>query len=79
MIAGGKIVTDTFDITIGKCTVIKDPWENQYVPLDSSKGNLKTDSEKKVLGLKNNNKINLNFFHYYGNIWEKSNNRNDIL
>jgi catechol 2,3-dioxygenase-like lactoylglutathione lyase family enzyme len=34
---------------IGKCAVVKDPWENQYILLDTSKGLLKTDSNKNVI------------------------------
>lgn len=54
--AGGKIVTGPFDIPIGKCAVVKDPWENQYIILDSSKGLLETNSEKKVIGLTKSDK-----------------------
>ena len=50
--AGGKIVYGPFDIQIGKCAVIEDPWKNKYIILDSSKGQLKTDKEKNVIGLK---------------------------
>lgn len=41
-----------FDIQIGKCVVVKDPWENLFVILDSSKDKLKTDDNGKVIGLK---------------------------
>lgn len=50
--AGGEIVKGPFDIQIGKCAVVLDPWNNQYVILDSSKGLLVTDATKKVVGLK---------------------------
>jgi len=50
--AGGKIVYGPFDIQIGKCAVIEDPWKNKYIILDSSKGQLKTDKDKNVIGLK---------------------------
>ena len=50
--AGGEIVKGPFDIPIGKCVVVKDPWENQYVILDSSKGLFETDVNKNVIGLK---------------------------
>jgi len=50
--AGGEIVNGPFDIQIGKCAVVKDPWDNQYVILDSSKGTFETDENKKVVGLK---------------------------
>lgn len=50
--AGGKVIAGSFDIPIGKCAVVEDPWSNQYVILDTSKGILKTDEDKKVIGLK---------------------------
>ena len=48
---GGRVVEPIFDITIGKCVIVEDPWNNKYVLLDSSKGLLKTDSNKNVIGL----------------------------
>ncbi|MFW9847717.1 MAG: VOC family protein [Candidatus Thorarchaeota archaeon] len=51
--AGGEIVTGPFDIPIGKCVVVRDPWENQFVILDASKGTFETDEHKQVVGLKN--------------------------
>lgn len=48
--AGGKVITGPFDIKIGKCAVIEDPWTNQYVILDSTKGTFVTDSEGNVIG-----------------------------
>lgn len=47
--AGGSIVAGPFDIRIGKCVVVRDPFGNVLVLLDSSKGLLKTDSEGNVL------------------------------
>lgn len=41
--AGGSIVSGPFDIKIGKCVVVADPWGNRLVLLDSTKGLLKTD------------------------------------
>lgn len=38
--AGGSIVVPPFDIEIGRCTVVADPWGNQLVMLDMSKGPL---------------------------------------
>ena len=37
-------------IQIGRCVVVRDPWGNELVLLDSSKGLLKTDSEGNVIG-----------------------------
>src|SRR5690554_6082162 len=36
--AGGQILYGPFDIKIGKCAVVKDPWGNKYVILDHTKG-----------------------------------------
>ena len=48
--AGGKIVVPPFDIQIGRCTVVQDPWGNRLVLLDTSKGLLATDAEGNVIG-----------------------------
>ena len=48
--AGGEILSGPFDIQIGKCAVVKDPWGNQYVILDSSKGLFITDEEGNIVG-----------------------------
>jgi len=48
--AGGKVVTPPFDIQIGRCTVVQDPWGNEYVLLDMSKGLLTTDADGNVTG-----------------------------
>lgn len=48
--AGGEIIAGPFDIAIGKCVVVRDPWGNHLVLLDSSKGLLKTDTEGYVIG-----------------------------
>ena len=47
--AGGSIVTGPFDIKIGKCVVVADPWGNKLVLLDSTKGTLKTDKDGWVI------------------------------
>ena len=47
--AGGSIVAGPFDIAIGKCVVVKDPWGNSLVLLDSSKGLLKTNEDGHVI------------------------------
>ncbi len=47
--AGGSIVAGPFDIKIGKCVVVKDPWGNQLVLLDCSKGLLRTDQDGYVI------------------------------
>ena len=48
--AGGSIVEGPFDIRIGRCAVVQDPWGNRLVVLDMSKGRLVTDAEGNVVG-----------------------------
>ncbi len=48
--AGGTIVAPPFDIQIGRCVVVRDPWGNALVLLDTSKGLLETDAEGNVIG-----------------------------
>jgi len=38
--AGGSLVVEPFDIEIGRCAVVADPWGNRLVLLDLSKGPL---------------------------------------
>lgn len=48
--AGGKVLVPPFDIQIGRCVLIEDPWGNPLVLLDASKGLLATDIDKNVTG-----------------------------
>lgn len=48
---GGKVVYGPFDIPIGKCAVVRDKWENEYVILDMSKGRYVTDEQGNVTGV----------------------------
>jgi len=48
--AGGKIISPLFDIQIGRCVVIQDPWGNNLTLLDMSKGRLVTDPDGNVIG-----------------------------
>lgn len=48
--AGGSVVVPPFDIHIGRCVVVKDPWEHVLVMLDTSKGLLVTDEQGNVIG-----------------------------
>ena len=48
--AGGRIVTGPFDIAIGRCAVVADPWGNVLVMLDMTKGKLVTDTDGNVIG-----------------------------
>jgi hypothetical protein len=48
--AGGKVIVPPFDIQIGRCVVVEDPWGNPLVLLDASKGLLATDADGNVIG-----------------------------
>ena len=48
--AGGSLLAGPFDIQIGRCAVVADPWGNTLVLLDLSKGRLVTDAERNVVG-----------------------------
>ena len=48
--AGGKVIVSPFDIQIGRCAVVEDPWGNPLVLLDISKGLLAADSEGNIVG-----------------------------
>jgi len=47
--AGGSIVAGPFDIAIGRCAIVHDPWGNRLVILDNSKGLLMVDPAGQVL------------------------------
>ena len=47
--AGGTVIKPPFDIPIGRCAVVRDPFGNALVLLDMSKGELKTDEDKNVV------------------------------
>ena len=46
---GGKVLAGPFDIQIGLCAVVADPWDNVLVILDASKGLLRVDKNKRVI------------------------------
>ncbi len=48
--AGGKIIAGPFEIQIGRCAVVQDPWGNPLVLLDRTKGRLATDAGGNVTG-----------------------------
>ena len=48
--AGGRVIVQPFDIQIGRCVVMEDPWGNPLVLLDTTKGLLKTDADGNVIG-----------------------------
>ena len=49
--AGGTLVEPPSEIPIGRLAVVADPWSNHLVLLDASKGQLRTDSERNVVGV----------------------------
>ena len=49
--AGASIVVPPFDIRIGRCAVVADPWGNRLTLLDQSKGVLLTDAQGSVIGV----------------------------
>lgn len=48
--AGGTVLVAPFDVQVGRCAVVADPFGNRFVLLDLSKGLLKTDEHKNVIG-----------------------------
>lgn len=46
--AGGRVVQPPFDIPIGRCVVVEDPWGNSLVLLDLSRGTFVTDESGQV-------------------------------
>jgi len=48
--AGGTVVVPPFEIQIGRCVVVCDPWGTQLILLDTSKGLLANDADGNVIG-----------------------------
>ncbi len=48
--AGGTVVVSPFEIQIGRCVVVQDPWGMQLILLDASKGLLATDRDGNIIG-----------------------------
>ena len=48
--AGSSVIDPPFDIEVGRCAVVDDPWGNRLVLLDQSKGVFVTDSDGYVIG-----------------------------
>ena len=48
--AGGTVVVPPFEIQIGRCVVVCDPWGTQLILLDTSKCLLATDADGNVIG-----------------------------
>lgn len=49
--AGGEVLQPPFDIPIGLCARLRDPFGNGIVILDQSKGRLKTSADGYVVGV----------------------------
>lgn len=49
--AGGEAGEPPFDIAIGRCARVRDPFGNVIVMLDQSKGRLTTSADKQVTGV----------------------------
>jgi predicted enzyme related to lactoylglutathione lyase len=49
--AGGRIVSEPFDIPVGRCAVVTDAFGNHLVLLDLSKGLYRTDDNGSVTGV----------------------------
>src|SRR5215468_2929340 len=47
--AGGRVLRGPFEIQIGHCAVVADPWDNVLVILDASKGTVRVDERKRVI------------------------------
>jgi len=50
--AGGEAVERPFDIAIGRCARVRDPFGNELVILDQSKSRLVTDADGRVTGVR---------------------------
>ena len=48
--AGGAVVVPPFEVQIGRCVVVQDPWGTRLILLDASKGLLATDADGNVVG-----------------------------
>ncbi|MFZ0829758.1 MAG: VOC family protein [Thermoplasmata archaeon] len=46
---GGQVLEGPFDIPVGRCAVVMDPFGNKLVVLDLSKGLLRTDTHQNVV------------------------------
>lgn len=49
--AGGGVLVPPFEIPIGQCAVLRDPWGNPLTVLDMSKGAFVTDAHGNVIGV----------------------------
>jgi predicted enzyme related to lactoylglutathione lyase len=49
--AGGRVITEPFDIPVGRLAVVADPFDNVLVLIDLSKGRYMTDDTGSVTGV----------------------------
>ncbi len=49
--SGGRIIAGPFDIAVGRCAVLADPFGNVLVALDLSRGRYVTDDQGRVTGV----------------------------
>ena len=49
--SGGRVIAGPFEIDVGRCAVVADPWGNVLVVLDLSKGRYRTDGDGNVTGV----------------------------
>ena len=49
--AGGRLIAAPFDVPIGRCAVVEDPWGNRLVLIDARNGRLRTDADGWVVGV----------------------------
>lgn len=47
--AGAQAVAEPFEIPVGRCAVVRDPWGNPLTILDLSRGELRIDEDGRVL------------------------------
>ena len=53
--AGGTVLSGPFDIDIGKCAVVRDPFGNTYCILDQSSGTYDVDENGNAVGVSHKN------------------------
>lgn len=49
--AGGAVITEAFDIPVGRLAVVADPFGNPLALIELSKGRFVTDADKNVTGV----------------------------
>lgn len=49
--AGGRLIAAPFDVPIGRCAVVEDPWGNRLVLIDARNGIMRTDADGWVVGV----------------------------